>query len=119
MDLSKCALCDQVIIKGARIYRAFDNTYCSKVCSIKTCSSIDRIDPEHKMPAKWKNASCAHIISISEESQKYKDHIQQTSNEISLSKLSLVQYSLIIASTFGIIAYKNCLNSNPNSLQLL
>ena len=64
MNLTNCALCNQVITTGNNIYRAFDNTYCSKICLNQKCFSIYRIDPEHKTPTKWKDASCTYIINI-------------------------------------------------------
>jgi len=119
MDLTNCALCEQAIIKGNSIYRAFDNTYCSNICLRKKCFSIDSIDPEHKIPTKWKEANCTHVINIPKEIEKQKEHRHITFKETSPSKLSIVQYSLLIASTFGIIGFKNFSSNNPNSLPLL
>jgi len=106
MDLTNCALCEQVIIKGNCIYRGFDNTYCSKLCLRKQCFAIDIIDPEHKTPAKWKEANNAYIINIPEEIENTKVESPKICTETKTSKLSLVQYSILIASTFG-ICYHN------------
>jgi len=112
MNLSSCDLCSQVIQKGNRIYRAFDNTYCSRHCLNTKCYTIDTIDPEYKFPLKWSHSTPACLIEIPNKIEERKKSVTQKLMNINVSKLSLIQYSYLIATSFGIIGLKTILSYN-------
>ena len=127
MNLSTCALCSSTIDSSNSIYRAFDNTYCSKACLRDKCFSINIIDPEHIVPSIWHKSQSQSTINISEDIEKPNEESNEESNEVistnfstnNMSKLSLTQYSYLIASTFGIEGIKKVLsNSHPMPILL-
>jgi len=134
MNLSTCALCTSTLTSDNNIYRAFDNTFCSKRCLNIKCDTIDTIDPGYRTPSKWHKSKSQTIINISENTEKPNEEIpnEEIPNEeilneeipkesitINISNLSLIQYSQYIACTFGIEGIKKVLsNSHPMPLLL-
>jgi len=63
--MKRCASCNSIIIKNSRLFRGFDDTFCSINCRQEKTAVIIDIDPKLHHPEKWnpmkKTKSCFHI----------------------------------------------------------
>ncbi len=115
MNLNMCALCHKCIQKNCNIHRAFDNTYCSRVCLNKKCKLMDSIDPGYKMPSKWQDIHHEYHIDMPTDSNKVINPVLKKYIDVDFTKLSTMQYAYLIASTFGILGIKKVLNNDYNT----
>ena len=109
MNLNMCAMCHICIKKDSNIHRAFDNTYCSRVCLNKKCKLIDSVDPSYKMPSRWHDNNPENYIDIPSDSNKQMNSVIKKYIEVDFTKLSIIQYTYLIASTFGVLGIKKVL----------
>jgi len=64
MNLNQCDECYIRILSGHTLYRAFDNTYCSKLCLQKICCNKDNIEQENQRSSNWPGSETDHLINI-------------------------------------------------------
>ena len=112
MDLHKCSLCNEKILSGNSVYRAFDNTFCSKTCLNIKCKSMDYIDPGYRIPTKWhSNKKFDTVNKHNNNDKKRKNYI-----ELDINELSFTQYLYLIACTFGLVGLRAIPSFNYTTL---
>jgi len=52
---NKCLICDKLINSNEKIYRGFDNNYCSYQCRETLSNLVIKSDPNYNTPSKWRN----------------------------------------------------------------
>lgn len=65
---NKCLICDKLINSNEKVYRGFDNNYCSYQCRETLSNLVIKSDPNYNTPSKWintiKKSSSSFNISI-------------------------------------------------------
>ena len=52
---NKCLICDKLINSNEKVYRGFDNNYCSYECRETLSNIVIKFDPNYNSPSKWRN----------------------------------------------------------------